>query len=104
MKYSSDTDGNRTCGFRLVTQCLNQMRHHMPHDHPCGTVPISYDVFGRKKEVGVNQKCPVGTLYKSRIYHQYFLQIHNVTSVLRTNKNNSSDAADIKDVQNKINI
>ena len=38
-------------------------------------VLITCDVFGRKKEVWVNQKCPVGTFYKFR----------NVQSVLCTN-------------------
>ena len=75
MKYSSDTDRNRTCGFRLVAQYLNQLQHHATHDHQYGTVLTTYDVSGRKKEVGVNQKCSVATLYKSR----------NVPSVLFTN-------------------
>ena len=30
MKYSSDTIGNRTATFRLLAQCLNQLRHRVP--------------------------------------------------------------------------
>ena len=93
MKYSSDTDG-----FRLVVQYLNQLQYHVTHVHQCGTVLIAYAVSGRKKEVGVNQKFPVATLYKSRnvpsvlfftnpeMSRRYFVQIKITAVTARISK------------------
>ena len=67
--------------FRLVAQCLNQLRHRLPHD---GYIPIENidEVAKRKILQDRNDTCIEGTyIYEHFVCSEYILCIQNIFCV-----------------------